>query len=291
VRRRAERFDGQADRFDQRAGVGSEVSREVARAVLEVVQPGSDDVVLEIGAGTGEVGRHLAAAVGYVGIDRSRAMLDRFRSRLVDAPAIVRAQLVQADAEEGWPVRETAARAVLAARVAHLLSPGHLLAEIRRVCRPGGLFLVGRVERDPDSARARLRSRRERLLRDHGLVPRGGARGTRRLLDLLTAEGATRLDPHVVASWTASTSPEQILRGWQTMTAMGGVALPAATRAAILSELRDWAAYEFTDPARVSDSTERYLLDGVRLGPPSEPAAAGALSTSDAPGESWTTRC
>jgi ubiquinone/menaquinone biosynthesis C-methylase UbiE len=291
---RAERFDGQAFDFDRRAGVGADVGRAVARAVLDLVPAAAEDVVVEIGAGTGEIGRHLGPVARYVGVDSARSMLEVFRSKLPDEPWSRRVGLLHCDAERPWPVRDGIVAAVLASRVAHLLHPGHVTAEVRRVCRPGGVFVVGRVQRDPASPKSRLRRRREALLRDRGLAPRGGAHVTDGLLARLVASGATRLGGRTVASWISATSPDQVLAAWEAMTTMGGIELPEPVRAAILEELRDWARRELGDLQRTHASPERYVLDGVRLGPHPGRAAPdpGASFTHHRPsGQAWTTRC
>lgn len=265
MQRPAGRFDRQARAFDERAGVGTDVARSVAGAVLDLVGSGTDALVVELGAGTGEIGRHLAPCVDYLGLDRSRPMLDVFRAKLVDVGAVVRAGLVQADAEDGWPVRTGAATAVFAGRVAHLLHRDHVVAEIRRVCRPGGLFLVGRVERDPDSPKSRLRRQRRQLLRGRGVEVADGNRATESLLDRLVGYGGARLDQRTAAGWSASTSIEHVLDGWEAMTSMGGVVLPATVRESVLGELRTWARHEYGGLGEVLGYAERYVLDGVRL--------------------------
>jgi ubiquinone/menaquinone biosynthesis C-methylase UbiE len=93
--------------------VGADAARAVAGALLEMVSARPGDVVLEIGAGAGDIGQHFASAVGYVGMDSSPAMLGVFRSKLSDA------RLVLGDAERDWPVRDGTVTAVLASRVAH----------------------------------------------------------------------------------------------------------------------------------------------------------------------------
>ena len=287
-----ERFDTQAGRFDRRAGLGSDASRAVAEGVLEIAALQPDDLLVEIGAGTGEVGRRIAETVGYLGMDRSGGMLREFRARVGEPRAFHRTLLVQADGEEGWPVRDGAAGAVLAVRVSHLLEPAHVMAEVTRVCRPGAVFLIGRVKRDPDSPRSRLRHRRQQLLRERGLGPRRGELASGHLLDQLVARGASRLPSRTVASWSATTSVDAVLRGWEEMASMGGSVLPAAARAEVIAQLRAWAVGEFGDLARVGTSTERFVLDGVRL---PEPAAAGrrpqTSSAGEARGTAWTTRC
>lgn len=262
----APRFDSQAREFDRRAGVGEEAGRVVARSVLTAASAGPGDVLLEIGVGTGEIGRYLARSVRYIGMDTSRGMLDVFRARVSSGPGSRRVTLVQADAEHFWPVRDRSATVVLASRVVHLLDPAHVMTEVRRVCLDGGFFLVGRVQREPGSPKSRLRRRREELLRDRGFVPGSGWRQTQRLLDALTTPGALRLGSHEVARWPAHASAEAVLGSWKAMTTVGGVEVPAPIRSAVLVDLRTWAGRELGDLDEVVEFEERYTLDGVRLG-------------------------
>ena len=262
--RRAETFDGQADIFDERAGLPPSVGRDVALAALELVAASPRDAVLEIGAGTGEIGRHLAALpVCYLGIDLSRGMLGVFKGKLGEASA--RALAVQADCDRPWPVRDRSIAAVFASRVAHLLDADRVVGEAMRVCRPGGYLLVGRTARDEHSLKSRLRHRRRVALARGGIAPRDGTEGTRRLLDRCVARGATRLESRRVASWTGTTTADRIISGWEALPALGAHRLPAEARAAILRELRDWARLELGDPHRAERFTEWYTIEGVRL--------------------------
>ena len=57
--------------------------------LVERVNAGADDLVVELGSGTGEIGAHLARLpVRYVGLDSSPAMLDVFRSKAAEDLAI-----------------------------------------------------------------------------------------------------------------------------------------------------------------------------------------------------------
>ena len=120
-----ERFEAQAPGFDGRAGLPADAARAVARAVLEIAAPGPDDLLVELGAGTGEIGQHLIESVRYLGIERSMAMLELFRGKLAGADD-VRVRLSRTDANRTWPVGDGSAAVVFASRVAHLLdrAPG-----------------------------------------------------------------------------------------------------------------------------------------------------------------------
>lgn len=260
----AERFDAQAPRFDDRAGIPEDAARAVAQAVLDLIAPGRDDLLVELGAGTGQIGRHLARSMNYLGLDRSGGMLDAFRAKVAAAPA-GGARLVRADANRGWPVEDGSAKAVFASRVIHLLDSDHVRSELERVCAPGGYFLVGHVSRDEVSVKHLLREKRESLLRERGLIPRSRRAATRRLLDRLVVLGASYIESRSVVTWSAQASAKQVVDAWGHLQSMSGTELESRARAGILAELMEWAGRELGDPNTVRVWRERYILGGVRL--------------------------
>jgi SAM-dependent methyltransferase len=259
-----ERFDGQAAGFDGRAGLPADAAPAVARAVLEIAAPGPDGLLLELGAGTGEVGQRFVESIRYVGVDRSGAMLELFSAKLVRADG-ARVRLLCTDANGRWPVSDGSVDVVFASRAAHLLDAEHLVAELQRVCRPGGYFLTGRVIRDPQGVRSRLRRQRGLLLRQLGIAPRDAEETTEREFGELVARGAVRVQARSVIRWTASASPREILDEWGMMGAMGGKQLSAATRAGVLTDVESWAAHELGDLGEIATWEERYVLEGVRM--------------------------
>ena len=82
-----------------------------------------------------------------------------------------------------------AASVVFASRVIHLLQPDHVVRETMRVCRPGGMLMLGRVLRERDSIKERLRRQRQSLLVESGITPRQGEEGTRRVVERCLAAG------------------------------------------------------------------------------------------------------
>ena len=263
----ARRFDALAEGFDRRTGLDPAAVAGIAAGVLELVGPfAGGHCAMEIGAGTGEIGQELARrAERYVGIDVSAPMLDMFRSKVQGGAERRRAPLlVQADADGDWPVRGASVTVVFASRVAHLLEVEHVVAETRRVCRSGGCFVVGRIERT--GVKQVLRQQREAIAARRGLGPgRSGTRRSSRLLDAFVAAGAEPVPARTAATWTATTSARRVISGWEAMPTIGGQEVDPFTRAAVLDELRDWARAHLGDLDRPEPFSEDYTLEGARL--------------------------
>ena len=258
----ASTFDAQASHYDARVGLPESVSAAVALAIVEQANAGAGDLVLELGAGTGEIGVHLSRLpVRYIGLDSSQAMLDVFRTKAVMGSS----SLIVADGNQPWPLPDGSAAAVFASRVIHLLAPEHVTREAVRICRPEGVLMLGRVVRDRDSIKERLRRQRQTLLVEAGITPRQGEAGTRRVIEGLVAAGAESLGRREVAEWTGETTPAQIISGWETLSRMGSVSVDPVTRADILDALRHWGRAEFGDLDRPEAFRERYAIDVVRL--------------------------
>jgi SAM-dependent methyltransferase len=260
----ATRFDDQAAAFDRRAGLPPAAAADVAVAVRgDGRRFGRGEVVFEVGAGTGEVGRHLGALPGrYLGVDLSAPMLEVFRSKVAGWSE---ALLVLADAERQWPVRDSSVTVVFASRVAHLLTPSHVVTEACRVCRPGGRFVVGRIERS--GAKQALRRQREAMLADRGVPQvRSGGRRTQALLEALADAGGVLEGRRAVTTWTVTTTAREVLDSWEGMSVMGGETVPTATKTEVLGDLRLWAESHLGGLDEPQTSTETYVLESVRLG-------------------------
>ena len=250
----AQRFDKQALSFEQRTGFAPEVAAKIARAIQQITSYTPEDLLLELGAGTGAIGSQFVdRGARYLGLDLSRPMLEVFRERL---PLARRGGLIVADAQRTWPVRGHTAAVVFASRVSHLLNADHVREEVQRVCRPGGFFLVGRVARDPDSLKTRLRDERMRLLADRGARRRGRGRAAdHQLLDQFNTTACTAVPKRTVATWQGMTSAEKIIGDWE---ALDPGELPFAA-------LREWARREIGELDRLETYVERYTLEGVRV--------------------------
>jgi ubiquinone/menaquinone biosynthesis C-methylase UbiE len=261
-------YDDQAHVFEDRAGLPDDTASQVAEAVRRCGRMGPDDLLVEIGAGTGVIGQWLARPPWrYLGVDSSQAMLDVFSPRLHDGAA---AELVHADADQRWPVETGTAAVIFGSRVLHLLEPAHAVREAFRVAHPGGATVIcGRLEHSRDSPRARARAKLRQLLSEYGLSPSATGGRPTKLLAQAEAEGATPFPSEVAAVWSETVTVTQVIDWWRGKTSIGGINPPPAVAGAVLAALTRWSVETYGErPAPVTTET-RYLLEGVRL-----PAAA-----------------
>lgn len=252
-------FDSQASSFDARAGLPVSVRRIIAHAVFELVETPSQSI-LEIGAGTGEIGAEfLRLSARYTGVDASKKMLEVFRQRV--APGGL--NLVHADASVSWPVDNRSLSVVFGSRSLHLLDPGHVATECRRVLENAGVMLVGRVVRSPDSARAEMQRKMRELLRGRAMPTRSGEPDA--LVESCRNHGATPLAARTVAEWTVRSTPQSQITGWRSKSGLAGTSVSDAVKDDVLGELERWARGRWSDLNEPVDSVERYLLSGARF--------------------------
>ena len=250
-------FDAQAAEFDRRAGFPEGECHAIAAAVLRLAGAGPGDRVVEIGAGTGMIGRWFPEAAGYAGLDVSLGMLAVFRRRAPRAP------LVQADGARAWPLPDGCARAIFSSRAIHLLPLELVAREVFRVGSPGAVCVLGWVERRPESIKARMSREMQRRLRERGFPARSA--GSRRVLQALREGGASGLDKVVVASWPVRHTPRQSLDDWSSKEGLGGIVLPAGVQDEVLRELAAWAEETFGGLDAGMETEDAYVLEGVRL--------------------------
>ena len=256
-------FDQQAQAFDNRTGLTDPVAQAVAEKMCSLAGTNQSGQILELGAGTGEIGVHLAArSRGYIGIDESQGMLKQFEKRLSHSET---ARLVCSDANEAWPVPSGWADIVFGSRVFHLLQSDHLVKETIRTARRGrAVFLLGRVVRDPDSVKSQMRTRMRHLLEQRDLAPRQSNRQLKQLTSALSEYG-TRVEPITAASWETASKPAESIRSWSDKTTMGGIVPPDKQKQLVLEELHEWAVDHYGSLDTSIVSRERYVLEGVNL--------------------------
>ena len=261
-------FDGQAKQFDEWAGLEPSMGHAVVQAVLERTGAIADDLILDVGPGTGTIGVHFATVwCRYLGLDRSRPMLEVFRQKLGRCPGHM--LLLVADGDRPWPIGDASVAGVFASRVVHHLHARHFTQEVFRVCRRGGCLLLGRVSRAADALPSRLQRQKGALLAEHGVRSRAGGQAVRQVIEACAARGAAVLEPVAAGRWKRTASARQLLRAWDAKphfnSSAGAQALSADARRAVVRTLTDWAGSEFGDLDCPQEFAEEYTLEGVVL--------------------------
>lgn len=245
-------FDEQAATFDQRTGLPETVVAQISAAIAGFLSR-SPAVVLEIGAGTGDLGRTFEACGStYLGLDSSLGMLSVFRAK---SPGLI---LLQSDADRPWPIATAAADVVLGARVLHRLDPRHLACEAARVLAPGGVLLCGNVRRPKESIRSRLRAELHRRLEELGLEPKSS--GSRRLDSALVAAGFRADGATTIATWTKVEVPSRALASWRGKAGLAGLSLPEPVKNEVLAGVESWARQTVEDLERPLEFLESFEL-------------------------------
>jgi ubiquinone/menaquinone biosynthesis C-methylase UbiE len=155
-----DQFTRQAEPFSTAPAIRNEAA---LRLLVERSQAGADDTVLDVACGGGLVVGAFAPVVRHAtGIDLTPAMIARARA-LQQERKLTNVSWRLGDVTP-LPFEE-ASFSIVTCRFAfhHFIDPGAVLAEMRRVCAPGGRVIVVDTEASPDPARAAEFNRMEKL--------------------------------------------------------------------------------------------------------------------------------
>ncbi len=226
-------FDRAAAFYDETRALPAHIAEQVAQLALRCLPP--QGRILEIGIGTGRIARPLLNhGVRVIGVDLSRAMMNRLRATHPQAP------LAQGDAMH-LPFADASFDAVIAVHVLHLVGDWQLaLREARRVTRPRGAFLFGHNVNQSTPSR-QLREQFNRL--------RGCANDRWNVVEqtlpaMLLAAGARQITLET-DRWETHITPRAELdalrqRLWSSTWSLDDEAL-----AQIVDALADWAIHHF----------------------------------------------
>lgn len=247
-------YDLVAPTYDEYRALSDDVVERIRATILETSGPSSRPRLLDLGAGSGRIGRaFVAAGDDYVGVDLSLGMLRQFTRRADTHGHPPR--VVQADGQ-GLPFADGAFDAVLLIQVfGGLRGWRRVLAEARRVLRARGALVLGRSVMPADGVDARMKERLAAILIEMG-VPSDEKNAREDVHHWLesTAQGGAGI---VAAAWDADRTPRGFLERHRTGARFS--VLPEPVKDEALRALRAWAATTFGSLDVIS--SERHVFE------------------------------
>ncbi len=231
------KFDRAAATFERDRELPRGVPEAIRRTLWDSTTKRSSSRVLDLGAGTGRIGKAFVDANdAYVGVDASLAMLRVFLANSRTA------RLVHSRGEQ-LPFRDGTFDVVL---LMHVLTGTDdwrgLVTETCRVLAPAGAIVVGHTNRPSTGVDAQLKRQLTAILDDMGIVYHQPQKSRAQSLVWLESSAARRM--HVVAaSWSAQPTPREFVGRHRTGTRFS--ALPARAQETALQKLITWAQDTF----------------------------------------------
>jgi len=245
-------FDMTASGFERWRGLPFEAVQGILSAIRGAVALPSPARVLDLGAGTGRIGKAFVIAGDfYTGVDSSLAMLQQFPA------AGDRCHLVQADGGQ-LPFRDAIFDLVLLMQVLSTADSQKILCEARRVLRSGGAVAVGHTMRPEEGIDARLKRQLAATLEEMHVAWHEPKKSRRQALALLKNSAARHV--HLgAATWSVHTSAKEFLE--RRRTGARFAALPADVQEQALARLRAWAEANFGSVKTEFQEARSFELD------------------------------
>jgi ubiquinone/menaquinone biosynthesis C-methylase UbiE len=243
-------YDAGAPRFDRHRRLPDHVPPAIRDAILAALD--RSPRLLDLGAGTGRIGRaFVAAGDDYVGVDLSLGMLREFAKHGAQPPP-----LAQADGER-LPFPDAAFDVVLMIQVfGGMRGWRRILGEARRVLRPSGALVLGRSVAPADGVDARMKLHLAQILADLGVEPK--TTNTREEVERWLTSAAHSSTRITAATWRA----ERTARGFLDRHRDGArfSALPEPAKDEALRRLADWATETFGSLDAVASEPHTFEL-------------------------------
>jgi ubiquinone/menaquinone biosynthesis C-methylase UbiE len=242
-------FDRAADFYDATRSFPAGVDEDIADAILTAVGATLETHFLEVGIGTGRIALPLIRrGYSYSGIDISEQMLAALRRKLQESlgqiPPQVQVQI--ADATD-LPFGERCFDVVITVHVLHLIREWQqVIGEIRRVLKPGGVYLYGYGERVM-SARGEFDPQWTQILAELGCEPQRVGANAEQVEQHLEAEGA-RLDRLVAAEWQTTITAQSLFDLYAQRSYSSSWTIPEEIFQVAIARLRAWFRDAYPDP-------------------------------------------
>lgn len=254
-------FDTQAKIYDERTGLGEQTAKKVAEAITQYIPSHSQGHLLEIGAGTGEIGYFLQQLpIPYLGFDLSKGMLDQYIQRSSNP------LLIQCDGNQTWPFQKHSISIFFSSRAIHQLHHDHVLAQLKYLANQrSSLFILGYVKRQKDSVKATMRREMHKLLNQHGLKEKSGQSSRNELFLKIEQAGGKALPTMTVSQWQVNHAPIDSINSWLKVDGIAGRDVDKDLKKDILGQLKKSVASQYCDLEKSYPAQESYQLSIIQL--------------------------
>ena len=254
-------FDRLAREYDTTRGVPPDHALEqIADSILDITAATPDTAFLEPGIGTGRVAVPVARrGYSYTGVDVSWNMMEELRRKL--GKTGTRLNLAQGDAA-ALPFRDASFDVVLTAQLLYLIEDwGQALAEIRRVLKPGGLYLFCYEEIERNEAARLLDEQWGKLLADYDFEPFWHTSVTNQeVFDTLREQQAV-LANVVAAEWWHNLPVRQYLAAYPAIVRPLYPALSDVEFAGAVDKFRAWAEEHLYADESIVSSHIKFMIN------------------------------
>lgn len=251
-------FDRTATAFDRHRALPAGVAEAIRAAVWKTTGKSPKASVLDVGAGTGRIGRAFVEAGDfYVGVDLSWEMLREFAAH---NPA---ASLIQADGSR-LPFSGCAFDLVMLMQVlSGSERPSRLLDEVLRILTLHGAVVAGQTVMPSSGVDAQMKHTLDLFLKETGLVMHEPKKSRGQGLAWLEAH-ASQYTRVTAAKWMAERTPRQFITRHRTGARFA--ALPTGVQEKALNELSTWAEKTFGALDKKSVEEHSFELEVFELG-------------------------
>jgi len=250
-------FDRAAEIYDETRGFPPGVADLVTDSVASILPTGAR--VVDIGVGTGRIAKPLLArGFRVTGVDLSPKMMRRLLETL--PPGSPRPPLVEGDAGR-LPLASQIFDAAMSVHVFHLIAQWReALAEVRRILKPGGVFLTGHEWRPDDSPPQVVFRKWREIVGAKGIAAHEGP-GARDFEDVkkeLFALGAA-MDEWAVGEWATTRTLAGHIETIEHRTWSSTWGVPDDFFPQCLAELRAWAVSEYGSLEREFTTPRKFI--------------------------------
>jgi len=263
-------FDRVSTIYDATRGLPPDVSAQVTECILTLVSATPDTRFFEPGIGTGRIALPIVQrGYSYTGIDISGQMMEELRRKLDAIPNKLR--LVQGDAT-ALPFEDHWFDVALTVHLLHLVAGWRkVLSEIRRVLKPGGMFLYthGRMrdavpgDEEFNQIQSEFSQKWKDILSSYSFQLQDYGATEPDVFEELTQQKAT-LETIVAAQWQIKQTVGDLLDRYRSRAYSSSWQIPDAIFSPAINDLTNWCQQHYPSLDLDASHKTKFRITSVR---------------------------